>query len=268
MELFILGVFGPSQIIFFSLILMLIALVIYILFNVSMQRAMNAVSSENRKMEGGLIWLNLIPILNIVWPFIFNNALRSSYKNEFNKKEISNPVNLVSGFLYPGAQVLLLLLYVITAAMAEEMVRSSYYGNYSGANSLFGLSQGILILITLVSLASLVFWILFWVNVIGLRTILENHNLQGSNKEFQTHNANVTQPESTSFMSPKRDSFESESIHAMPENTITSSQNKNSQEPIKQANSIDKIKKYHDMLNEGLITQADFDRIKKELLNQ
>ena len=90
MELFILGVFGPSQIIFFSLILMLIALVIYILFNVSMQRAMNAVSSENRKMEGGLIWLNLIPILNIVWPFIFNNALRSSYKNEFNKNHKRN----------------------------------------------------------------------------------------------------------------------------------------------------------------------------------
>lgn len=249
----------------FSLI---IPLIIFILFNLSLQKAMNVVSNANRKMDGGMVWLVLVPLLNLVWPFIFNNALRTSYKNEFNQKGISHPVNLVSGFIYPSAQVLLLLLYAITAVMAEEIARSSYYGNYSGANSLVGFSQGILILITLVGLASLVFWIIFWVNVNSLRTILDNHNLQGSNKEFDTHNANYTQPESTSFNPSQSDSFKTESIPSTQENTITSSQNKISQEPIKQANSIDKIKKYHDMLNEGLITQADFDRIKNELLNQ
>jgi uncharacterized membrane protein len=267
MNQFSLSIIGPVQVIFLLLVVIL-PLVIYIFYNISLQRAMNAVSSKNRKMEGGLIWLNLIPILNIVWPFIFNAALRTSYKNEFNQKGISHPVNLVSGFVYPGAQVLLLLLYLIAAVMAEEMARSSYYGNYSGANSLVGFSLGLLILITLVGLASLVFWIIFWVNANGLRTILENHNLQGSNKEFDTYNSNFTQSESTGFTPPQTDSFKSESILSTQGNTNTSSENKISQEPIKQLNSIDKIKKYHDMLNEGLITQADFDRIKNELLNQ
>jgi hypothetical protein len=43
---------------------------------------------------------------------------------------------------------------------------------------------------------------------------------------------------------------------------------KSTNSPIKnEENSVEKLKKYHDLLNMGLITQADFDSIKKEILN-
>jgi hypothetical protein len=41
----------------------------------------------------------------------------------------------------------------------------------------------------------------------------------------------------------------------------------NSNQIKKEETSLEKLKKYHDLLNSGLITQSDFDAIKKELLN-
>ena len=72
------------------LIIPILLIAIYIWFNLSLQFAMNAISRENRKMDGGLIWLNLIPILNLIWPIIFNFALKVSYKKEFRTKRNGN----------------------------------------------------------------------------------------------------------------------------------------------------------------------------------
>lgn len=45
-----------------------IAIAVFFLLNLS--GALSAVKPENRQMQPGLVWLNLIPLFNIVWIFI------------------------------------------------------------------------------------------------------------------------------------------------------------------------------------------------------
>ena len=53
-------------IIFILLILFLMPTVFYF---ISLQRALEAISAENRLMPPGQVWLSLISIFNIVWMF-------------------------------------------------------------------------------------------------------------------------------------------------------------------------------------------------------
>jgi hypothetical protein len=54
----------------------LVAILIVIFFLLSMQKALSRVSPQNRKMEPGMVWLALIPCVNIVWQL----------KNEFQQR--------------------------------------------------------------------------------------------------------------------------------------------------------------------------------------
>jgi hypothetical protein len=249
-----LGVFGPYQLIFIGL---LIPIVVFILFAVSMQKAMNTVSSPNRKMDGGLIWLILIPLLNLVWPFIFNSALRESYRKEFSQKGIPNTVNLSSGIIYPSAQVLILLLALIQLGMFDTL------GSYSQSD--LELYMILSVISGLVGLLSFILWIVFWVNVNTLREVLVNHNQSNafSNSGQQPTYSQPTQHQNPPYSPPVPEHYPSQEATPPPPPPQAPIP-----EPVKPVSTVDKLKKYHDMLSEGLITQADFDRIKNELLNQ
>jgi hypothetical protein len=247
-----LGVFGPQ-----ILLLGLIPLVVFILFALSMQKAMNTVSTPNRKMDGGLIWLTLIPILNIVWPFIFNNALRESYRKEFSQKGIPNTVNLSSGIIYPAGQMLLVLI----ALMQFGILTSSSTG-YSQSDLDFYMMLNVIS--ALLGLLSFILWIVFWVNVNTLREVLVNHNQSYafSNSGQQPIYTQPTQHQNPPYSTPVQEHYPSQEATPPPPPQAPIP------ETVKPVSTVDKLKKYHDMLSEGLITQADFDRIKNELLNQ
>jgi hypothetical protein len=246
-----LGVIAPQ-----ILLLGLIPLVVFILFAVSMQKAMNTVSSPNRKMDGGLIWLMLIPLLNIVWPFIFNNALRESYRKEFSQKGIPNTVNLSSGIIYPAGQMLLVLI-----ALMQFGILTSSTG-YSQSDLDFYMMLNVIS--GLVGLMSFILWIVFWVNVNTLREVLVSYNpMNGfSNSGQQPIYAQPNQHQNQPNMPPVQEHYSSQEATPPPPPQAPAT------EPVKSVTTVDKLKKYHDMLSEGLITQADFDRIKNELLNQ
>lgn len=59
-----------------------VPLVFYIL---SLQKALAAVSPENRKLEPGLAWLLLIPVFNIIWNFFIVDAIGVSFERGFQK---------------------------------------------------------------------------------------------------------------------------------------------------------------------------------------
>jgi hypothetical protein len=67
---------SSDEILIFSALLGLLAVGVMIWFLINLQSSMNAVSRNNRSMDGALVWLNLIPIFNFVWPFIFNSSLK------------------------------------------------------------------------------------------------------------------------------------------------------------------------------------------------
>jgi len=65
------------------LIALAVSLVIAIFFLLTLSKALHRCSPRNRTMEPGQVWLNLIPLFNIVWQFITVTRIAESLSNEF-----------------------------------------------------------------------------------------------------------------------------------------------------------------------------------------
>lgn len=68
-------------------------LVIYLLgsFLAAVARTLRRVSPENRRMEPGQVWLNLIPVFNLVWCTVTVERVAESLRNEFRAREMDGP---------------------------------------------------------------------------------------------------------------------------------------------------------------------------------
>jgi len=70
-------------IVFVVLIILAIALAIQIFFLLNVSRCLALVRPRNRDMEPGLVWLNLIPCLNLIWSFMIVLKVASSLRKEY-----------------------------------------------------------------------------------------------------------------------------------------------------------------------------------------
>ncbi len=70
----------------FVCLILVVALVIAIFFLLTLHRALARCAPENRAMQPGLVWLNLIPCFNIVWQFVTVIKVADSLKNEFESR--------------------------------------------------------------------------------------------------------------------------------------------------------------------------------------
>jgi hypothetical protein len=135
------------------------------------------------------------------------------------------------------------------------------YGSFD-FNYLYYYTDGLtIILIALISLiVNIIFWIVFWVNVVGLKNKLQRLSfsadpniLDNSRIHSEINREKVNIPSNyASSVSEKQ----------MP----VSKPMVNSPSVTSEESAIDKIKKYHDLLKDGLISQGEFDRIKKEII--
>jgi hypothetical protein len=216
-------------------------------------------------MDGGLIWLNLIPILNVVWPFIFNHAVKKSYTNEFRQKGIQVQVNLTSGYLYPTFQTLssIVLIFIYLNSLFTMLnFESAYVLNGNVVNTLDELilySTIGFMFVAIFGIISTIFWIVFWVNTVKLKNILVS-SIGGNSQILEISVDKEILSEET------LNSKESSSSDNVKISDVESQNQK--LDSIKAITPIDILKKYHDMLNEGLINQSDFDKIKNELLKK
>jgi hypothetical protein len=64
-------------------VVVLVAIVIAIFFLLTLSKALSRCSPDNRTMEPAMVWLNLIPCLNIVWQFVTVIRVSESLDNEF-----------------------------------------------------------------------------------------------------------------------------------------------------------------------------------------
>jgi hypothetical protein len=64
----------------------LVALVVMILYLLTLQKALSRCSPESRAMSPGLVWLMLIPCFNLVWQFFVVINIAKSLKAEFTKR--------------------------------------------------------------------------------------------------------------------------------------------------------------------------------------
>jgi hypothetical protein len=120
-------------------------LTVAILFILNLQKTLAACSQENRAMEPGLVWLALIPLFNLFWIIWTVIKIRDSLQKEYEARsldttEVTNTYNIG-------------LTYGVLAA--------------SGIITQFIPFIGIL-----ASIATLVFFIMYWVKTSGCRKTL------------------------------------------------------------------------------------------------
>ena len=73
----------------FLIILILAAVIVpMVFFYILLMRLLNECSQENRKMEGGMVWLNFIPLFGLGWTFYTVIQIRDSLKLEFKSRNL------------------------------------------------------------------------------------------------------------------------------------------------------------------------------------
>lgn len=159
----LLAVFGPLQII--VILGLIIGLLITIFYNLTLQKAMAAVSERNQTVAPGLIWLNLIPIpfLNSVWTMIFGIMTCNAINTDADKKIAPSTLAVV----YPSISIVTSILAVIMNATA----------GYRGPEEEFALVVGFF------SVVTFVLWIIFWVQINAAKNKLMRMVGRGTDEE-------------------------------------------------------------------------------------
>lgn len=136
------GIIGTFILIIIASALFLIPVILYLL---TLQNTLKKVKKKNRRIKPGQVWLNLIPLFNIVWQFIMINRIADSLKAEFSERNISIKEDR------PGAQI-------------------------GVAYCILNLCGVIPVLGGLASLAGLVCWIVYWVKISNYKNQLGKVN--------------------------------------------------------------------------------------------
>ena len=79
-------VFTVLAVVFFIFLLMLLPTIFYL---VSMQKALSRCEPQNRLMQPGLVWLNLIPLFCLIWQFFTVLYVSGSIDREFRARGIA-----------------------------------------------------------------------------------------------------------------------------------------------------------------------------------
>jgi hypothetical protein len=132
--------FGAGILVFalISLAIMLIPAIFYIL---TLQKALNKCAPENRAMQPAMVWLLLVPLVNIVWSFFVVLNLAKSLGAEFQKRGIAEEPE-------PGKKLGLIMCVLVCC----------------GIIPLLGM---------LCSLGGLVCWIMYWLKIAGFSKKLD-----------------------------------------------------------------------------------------------
>ncbi len=123
------------------LIVLLVSLIPMVFYILTLQKALNRVSPENRAMPAENVWLLLIPVFSLIWHFIVVNNMAKSLAAEFSKRDIK----------------------------VEEVEPGKSLGL---ATCILQVCAVIPFLGFLAALAGLICWILYWIKIDGYSTKL------------------------------------------------------------------------------------------------
>ncbi|MCX6154668.1 MAG: hypothetical protein NT007_10950 [Candidatus Kapabacteria bacterium] len=132
---------GPTLLILFAIIFM------WVLFVLSLQRALDLCETENRSMEPIMVWLLSIPVLNVYWMFRVINEIEKALKLEFQKRglgqrrDYGKKYGLWSWVLTFGA-LIFMLFYLLFLSVPYFFVFSYIFG-FTG----------------------IFFWIVYWIKI-------------------------------------------------------------------------------------------------------
>jgi hypothetical protein len=127
-------------IVFFVLIAFIVPFVFYL---ITLQNTFKLISTHNRKMEPGNVWLMFIPLFNLGWRFVIVLKMAESLKAEFAERNISVAEQ------YPGKGIGIAYCVCLCCSIVPFL--------------------GIL-----ASVGGLVCWIIYWVKISEYKALLEN----------------------------------------------------------------------------------------------
>jgi hypothetical protein len=136
---------AASLIIGIAFIFLLLFLIPFILYLVMLQRTMQMVSPDLRKMTPGQVWLIFIPVFGIVWNFLMVGYIADSVSAELQRRNL--PQTEERAGYGPGLTMCIL--------------------NVCGIIPFIG---------SFIALVGLVFWIVYWVKMSGYKRQLEQSN--------------------------------------------------------------------------------------------
>lgn len=132
--------FGLPELVVVVVIAALIIPTIFYLL--TLQKALSMCSPASRTMAPGLVWLLLIPLLDIIWQFFVVIAISKSLHNEFVKRNmIESPT--------PGRGVGLAMCILFMASYIPHL----------------GVPAGV---------AAFICWIIYWIKIAGYSAKLQN----------------------------------------------------------------------------------------------
>lgn len=131
-----------------SAIILLAIIVPFVFYLFTLQRTLEAIDIESRKMAPGQVWLLFIPIFNIIWQFIMIGRIADSIRDECSRLQIPVSENRPTFTL----GLIMTLLYIVSIPL----------NNFSLSPMLGGLC----------SIAALVCWIVYWVKVNSYRKLI------------------------------------------------------------------------------------------------
>jgi hypothetical protein len=145
------------------IVVLLIVLVVAIFYLLTLQKALSRVSPRNRTMEPGMVWLMLIPCVNLVWQFFIAIRVPESLRNEFRARGRDD------GSDYGKSIALTQAILGIVSSVISNGSRAAG----SEAAPIGSCISGIL------SLIGLVLFITFWVKVANYSSQLARHDDYG-----------------------------------------------------------------------------------------
>lgn len=78
-----------AGLLFLVIFLLVIGLVVAILYLLTLQNLLYRVSPQNRTVEPGNVWLLLIPLFNLIYPFILYPKISESVANEYASRGLA-----------------------------------------------------------------------------------------------------------------------------------------------------------------------------------
>lgn len=95
----------------FACFLLLIAFIMWIGLLATITRVLGRVSPENRRMEPGEVWVNLVPVVNLIWPMVTVERVGESIRAELRAL---NRVKKKDAFGKTSGLIALVLVGVVT----------------------------------------------------------------------------------------------------------------------------------------------------------
>ena len=105
-----------QKMLFILFILARIALLItFVLSILTVYQTLKLCSKHNQRVDPALVWLNLIPLYNLIWSFYFNPKFSDSLKKELEERQGESAYDGYAfwiGLIYPSFALLYVIYWV------------------------------------------------------------------------------------------------------------------------------------------------------------